>query len=80
MTTPPPKEPNGSPTSRFKRTDAFFLLGIAAVIYVPILPFAPWLQTFIHSWRPELALSCLVLVVSILAFRTESFVAAVRSI
>ena len=48
-------------------------LGLCAVLLVPIVPIAPWLQTFIHPWRPELAASLFLLILIVWAWRREDF-------
>lgn len=44
-----------------KNPAIWFGLGLCVVMLVPIIPLAPWLQTFIHPWRPELAASLFML-------------------
>jgi len=80
MTTPPQTLPTASTRPRFIRAQFAFVLSIAVILYVPALPLAPWLQTFIHTWRPELAVSLLLIVTSTFAFRSASFGKALANI
>jgi tetratricopeptide (TPR) repeat protein len=51
----------------------FLALGLCAILLVPIVPIAPWLQTFIHPWRPELAASLFSLILIVCGWRNEDF-------
>lgn len=51
----------------------WFGLGLCLVILVPIVPIAPWLQTFMHPWRPELVASLFLLGFLIWGYRSASF-------
>lgn len=51
----------------------WFGLGLCVVMLVPIIPLAPWLQTFIHPWRPELAASLFLLCFLIWGYRSAGF-------
>lgn len=66
--------------ARLGRPEFLFLIGFVFVLFVPLLPFAPWLETFIHGWRTELAVSVFLLAVSTAAWRSASFAESVSGI
>jgi len=50
-----------------------FLTSLVAIFLIPIINLAPQYQTFIHSFRPEIAIGFYVLGFSIWAFRDKNF-------
>jgi hypothetical protein len=51
----------------------WFCFGFCLVLLSPIAPIAPWLQTFMHPWRPELAASLFLSGFLIWAYRNGDF-------
>lgn len=51
----------------------WFGIGICLIALAPILSIAPWLQTYIHPWRPELISSFVVLALLIWGFNSQAF-------
>lgn len=51
----------------------WFVIGFCIVVLAPIVSVAPWLQTFIHPWRAELAAALLTGAFLIWACRNDAF-------
>jgi O-antigen ligase len=67
------KNPASAPRLDPANPALWFGVGLCLVMLVPIIPLAPWLQTFVHPWRPELAASLFLLGFLVWGYRSVRF-------